>query len=132
MPDFASTHSPFFLGIGSARSLCLWQRSQTPMGLISQFPPGLHGTHLARQITKAATSAAPNYAEARAAESRADFIHKMAIALKELNETQVWLRMAGKRFGLESACFFKLLAENREKCRVFLGSIQKAKRNRRG
>ena len=34
---------------------------------------------------------APNYAEARAAESRADFIHKLRIVLKELNETKSWL-----------------------------------------
>ncbi len=39
---------------------------------------------------RSGTAAAPNYGEARAAESRADFIHKLGIALKELNET-VWL-----------------------------------------
>ena len=36
-------------------------------------------------------SAAANYAEARAAESRADFIHKLRIVLKELNESKSWL-----------------------------------------
>ena len=36
-------------------------------------------------------AAAANYAEARAAESRADFIHKLRIVLKELNETSSWL-----------------------------------------
>jgi four helix bundle protein len=33
-----------------------------------------------------------NYGEARGAESRADFIHKLRIALKELNETAIWLQ----------------------------------------
>jgi len=35
--------------------------------------------------------AGPNYAEAQAAESRNDFIHKMKVCLKELRETRVWL-----------------------------------------
>ena len=39
------------------------------------------------------TAAAPNYAEATGAESWADFIHKVRIALKELNETSIWLRV---------------------------------------
>jgi four helix bundle protein len=37
-------------------------------------------------------AAAANYAEARAAESRADFVHKLRIVLKELNETKSWLQ----------------------------------------
>jgi four helix bundle protein len=37
------------------------------------------------------TACGANYAEARAAESREDFIHKLAIVLKELNETRYWL-----------------------------------------
>ena len=45
------------------------------------------------QILRSGTSAAPNYAEARGAESRADFIHKLGIVQKELNETAVWLRI---------------------------------------
>jgi len=34
-----------------------------------------------------------NYAEARGAESRSDFVHKLRIVLKELNETAVWLQL---------------------------------------
>lgn len=37
-----------------------------------------------------------NYAEAPSAESRGDFLHKVKIALKELRETKVWLRMIAK------------------------------------
>jgi four helix bundle protein len=101
------------------------------MELTKEFPPGIHATHLARQITKAATSAAPNYAEARVAESRADFIHKMGIALKELNETHVWLRMAAKKFALNPDFLGRLIAENKELCKMFMASIQTAKRNQR-
>src|SRR5262245_25273289 len=79
------------------------------MELTEQFPSGVHATHLARQITRSATAAAPNHAEARVAESRPDFIHKMGIALKELNETHVWLRMAARKFGLDSDFLKRLI-----------------------
>ena len=39
------------------------------------------------------TSAGPNYEEGSAAESRADFIHKLSICLKELRESRFWLRL---------------------------------------
>ena len=38
------------------------------------------------------TSVFANYGEARAAESRRDFVHKMRICLKELRETRTWLK----------------------------------------
>src|SRR5213075_792083 len=44
-------------------------------------------------ILRSGTAAAANYGEARGAESRADFIHKLKIVLKELNETSVWLEL---------------------------------------
>jgi len=37
-----------------------------------------------------------NYGEAQDAESRADFIHKMKVSLKELRETKIWLLITGK------------------------------------
>ena len=48
--------------------------------------------HCAQQLIRSSTSPAANYAEARAAESRRDFVHKMQICLKELRETGVWIR----------------------------------------
>jgi four helix bundle protein len=48
------------------------------------------GKHVSRQLLRSGTSPAPNYAEARGAESSADFVHKLKIALKELNETSEW------------------------------------------
>lgn len=51
------------------------------------------GRHIALQIIRCGTSPAANYAEAIGSESRADFIHKMGIALKELRETHVWLQI---------------------------------------
>lgn len=46
---------------------------------------------IAKQLLKAGTSIGANVHEAQNAESRVDFIHKMKIALKELEETKYWL-----------------------------------------
>src|SRR4030042_3008453 len=51
------------------------------------------GNHIGGQLIRCGTSPAPNYGEARGAESQSDFIHKMRLCLKELRETKVWLRM---------------------------------------
>ena len=46
---------------------------------------------VARQLLRSGTSIGANVFEAQHAESRADFIHKMKIAIKEANETLYWL-----------------------------------------
>jgi len=51
------------------------------------------GKYLANQILRSAISAALNYGEAQAAESKRDFIHKLRIILKELRETSIALKI---------------------------------------
>lgn len=51
----------------------------------------------ANQFVRAGTFPAPNYGEARADESRADFIHKLKVGLKELRETLVWLKIIERK-----------------------------------
>jgi four helix bundle protein len=53
------------------------------------------GRHVCRQLTRSATAAGANYEEARCAESRADFAHKISIAAKELRESRYWLHLIG-------------------------------------
>ena len=48
---------------------------------------------LARQLLRSGTSVGANVEEAQAAQSTADFINKMNIALKEARETHYWLRL---------------------------------------
>ena len=48
---------------------------------------------ISRQIYKSGTSIGANIAEAQRAQSTADFVAKLKIALKEANETQYWLRL---------------------------------------
>ncbi len=52
--------------------------------------------NISKQILRSATSIGANVEEAIAAQSRKDFIHKMAIASKEARETKYWLRLLDK------------------------------------
>jgi four helix bundle protein len=52
--------------------------------------------HLGLQLIRSVTSAGANYQEARRAESRADSVHKIGVAAKELGETLYWLRLTEK------------------------------------
>jgi len=72
------------------------------------------------------TAAAANYAEARGAESRPDFIHKLRIVLKELNETAVWLQLIAENAMLAAEKMRPIIAENEELCRIIAASIKTA------
>ena len=94
------------------------------MTLADALPETPVGKHISRQLLRSGTSPAPNYAEARGAESNADFVHKLKIALKELNETSVWLRMVC-RAGLKTTNLVEeLIDENQQLCRILNASIR--------
>jgi len=61
--------------------------------VVDALPNTRMGRHIAGQLVRCGTSPPPNYEEACAAESRADFVHKVKVALKELRESRSWLRM---------------------------------------
>ena len=61
--------------------------------LVEALPNTRAGNHVAGQLLRSGTSALPNHGEAQAAVSRADFIHKMKVCLKELRETLRWLKV---------------------------------------
>ncbi|MBI4474659.1 MAG: four helix bundle protein, partial [Acidobacteria bacterium] len=85
------------------------------------------GRHISMQILRSGTAAAPNYAEARGAESRADFIHKLGIVQKELNETSVWLRILLRINLAKDDHIVAILAENVELAKIITASIRTAK-----
>ena len=66
------------------------------INLCSELPKTQAGKHVAGQLLRSGTSPAPNYAEARGAESRNDFSHKLKITLKEERVAEV---SAGDSFG---------------------------------
>ena len=88
------------------------------------------GKHIAGQILRSGTSAAPNYGEARSAESRADFIHKLRIAVKELNETSIWLRIVTRSGLLKPRLLLGLSGECDELKRILGASLRTARLGR--
>jgi four helix bundle protein len=59
----------------------------------ARLPRDAAGKHVAAQAIRSASSIGANYEEARAAESRDDFAHKVAVAAKEARETTFWLAL---------------------------------------
>ena len=70
----------------------LWKFAARVGKVVDALPDARLGRHVAGQLVRCGTSSPPNYDEACAAESRADFAHKIGIALKEMRETRGWLR----------------------------------------
>jgi len=67
------------------------------MAVAEALPQSAAGKHITGQLIRSATSAGANYEEARGAESRADFVHKVALATKELRESVYWLGLVQAR-----------------------------------
>lgn len=95
--------------------------------LTTRLPRTPAGKHVAGQILRSATSPAPNYGEARGGESRADFIHKLGIVLKELNETLIWLRLIESSEIIKRELLGDIIQENQELCRIFTSSLKTAR-----
>jgi len=90
--------------------------------LTNALPKDEAGIHIAKQLLRSGTSPAPNYSEARGAESRADFIHKLGIVLKELNESKVWLKMITRAMLLPTDRLSPLIAESTELAKIIQAS----------
>jgi four helix bundle protein len=99
--------------------------------LSAGLPKTPAGKHIAGQILRSGTSPAPNYGEARGAESRADFAHKIGIVLKELNETSIWLRIIYRSGLLKRELLLNIVKENKELCRIFTSSLITARSSKR-
>jgi four helix bundle protein len=95
--------------------------------LAAKLPNTRACRHISLQLLRCGTAAAPNYAEARGGESRADFIHKLGIVQKELNETTVWLRVLLGSVAEKPENIVAILAENRELCRIIGASLRTAR-----
>jgi len=100
---------------------------------ISQALPNSNvGRHIKNQLSRCGTSPAANYAEAKSAESRSDFIHKIKIALKELRESRVWLLII-KRIKIYNQLDFLIatIEENEELILILYRSAETAKANKK-
>ena len=94
------------------------------------LPETKTGKHICSQILRSGTSPAPNYGEAQSAESKADFIHKLKIALKELRETEIWLKVIIRAELIQSSKLSPLLQETDELISILFKSIETAKKKK--
>ncbi len=94
------------------------------------IPETKAGKHICSQLLRSGTSPAANYAEAQSAESISDFIHKLKIALKELRETEVWLKILLRINIVKNAKYCNLLRDTDELISILVKSIQTARKNK--
>ncbi len=94
------------------------------------LPKTRAGDHLGGQLLRSGTSPALHYGEAQAAESPADFIHKMKVCLKELRETYNCLRLINKKNWVREG-LVAVLKQSNELVANFVASVATAQRNNR-
>jgi len=85
------------------------------------------GKHIYGQLMRSATSAGANYEEARGAESKADFSHKLQIVLKELRESRFWIRLIIRAGLIPKDQILPILSETDELIRIIAKSVVTSK-----
>lgn len=87
------------------------------------------GQNLEYQLSKSGTAPALIYGEAQAAESRADFIHKMKMCLKEIKESRINLKIIMRKPVVQNPKVDKAFQECNELMAIFITSIETAQNN---
>lgn len=64
--------------------------------IVRALPNDRAAKHMADQLLRSGTAGGSNYEEARSAQSRRDFIHKVSLAAKEMREALYWLGIVGR------------------------------------
>ncbi len=82
-----------------------------------------------KQLLRSCSSIGANSHEAKYAQSRADFIHKLEIALKECYETEYWLEILYKVDSIDKNTYEKLINKNGTIRRKLIASVTTAKNN---
>ena len=100
--------------------------------IVDQLLNSRVGNHIAGQLVRSGTSPYPNHGEAQAAESPKDFVHKLRISLKELRETQRWLKLI-QRVPLlkQPEKIDMVLEETEELIKIFVASIRTAEKKKK-
>jgi four helix bundle protein len=97
------------------------------VNLVPRLQKTATSRYLVGQLVRAGTSAGANFQEARGAESRADFVHKLQIVLKELRETEYWLRLIQRAKLVPADLVAPALSEADELIRIVVKSVVTAK-----
>ncbi len=100
--------------------------------LSEALPDTKAGKHISLQVLRSGTSPAPNYGEAQSAESKGDFVHKLKVALKELRETELWIKIIVKAQMIKSVPkLTPLLKETDELIAILFTSVETVKKSKR-
>ena len=95
------------------------------------LPDTKAGKHVSTQILRSGTSPAPNYGEAQIAESKADFVHKLKVALKELREIEIWIKIIREAEMIQPASQMgPLLRQTDELIAILFTSVETAKKGK--
>ncbi|MDE1191782.1 MAG: four helix bundle protein [Arachidicoccus sp.] len=98
--------------------------------IVEALPNTRAGIYIANQLVRCGLAPALLYGEAQAAESRDDFIHKMKIALKELKETRVCLKLILRKEMIKPITRpSEVMKENEELIAISSKSINTARQN---
>jgi four helix bundle protein len=82
--------------------------------VVESLPKNLAGRRIGDQLLRSGTAVGAHYEEARGAESRDDFAHKLQMALKELRESNYWLRLLAKAGTVSPDRLADLLDESKQ------------------
>ena len=94
---------------------------------VESLPNSKSASHLGGQLLRSGTSPSLNYGEAKSAESKGDFLHKMKVCLKELRESYNCLRIMHKaRIYKSEQQVQELITECNELISIFVKSIATA------
>ena len=105
----------------------MWAFAARTGKVVDALPETRLGRPVANQLARRGTAAAPNYDEGRVGESRADFVHQVNVALKELVETCGWLKFIISAQLLPARRVKALFEECEQLCRISGKSVSTAK-----
>ena len=88
-----------------------------------------HEHILSKQVLRSGTSIGANVRESKNAQSTADFIHKLEIALKESDETEYWLEILHETDYIDEEMFDSMIADNKELTAMLTSIIKTTKNN---
>jgi four helix bundle protein len=95
--------------------------------LVESLPPTIAGKRIGDQLLRSGTSSGANYEEAQAAESHNDFAHKLQIALKEMRESNYWLRLLARAGIVPTERLADLIDESNQLRAILSKSVATAK-----
>ena len=108
----------------------LWHFAARVGKVVDALPETRLGRHVAGQLVRCGTASAPNYDEGCAAESKADIIHKLSIALREMKERRGWLRFTVIANLLAEKKATAVIDESEQLCKILAQSVLTAKSRR--